>query len=54
MGVIKNGHGHLVRETLKSALYLKNELMSWADFLHVECDAIIFGYTNIALYIFDF
>ena len=28
--------------------------MDWADFLHADCDVIIFGKTNIILYIFDF
>ena len=27
--------------------------MDWADFLHADSDAIIFGKTNITLYIFD-
>ena len=35
MGVVKNGHGLLVHETLKSA-YLKNELINWADFLNAD------------------
>ena len=33
---------------------LLNEFMNWAYFLHADCDAIIFGKTNIVLYIFDF
>ena len=50
MGQVKNGHGHLVYETLN----LLNKFMDWADFLHADCDAITFGKTNIVLYIFDF
>ena len=48
---IKNGHGHLVHETL---LNLLNEFMNWADFLNADCDAIIFGKTNVMHYTFDF
>ena len=55
VGVVKNGYGHLVHETLKSAVsYLSAVwVMNWADFLHAGCDAIIFRYTNI-LSISDF
>ena len=35
-------YGYLVHETLKSA-YFKNEFMNWADILHADCEAIIFG-----------
>ena len=38
VGLVKNWHGHLVHETLKSVL--KNEFMDWFDFLHADCDAI--------------
>ena len=31
-----------------------NECMNWADFLHVACDAVIFGKTNIVPYMFGF
>ena len=40
---LQNGHGHLVHETLKSAVSAVSEFMNWADFLHADCDAIIFG-----------
>ena len=43
MDVVKNGHDHLVDDTLKSA-----------DFLHANYDAIIFYQTNIAFFIFGF
>ena len=33
---------------------LLNEFMNWADFLHADFDATIFGKTNIVLYIFEF
>ena len=33
---------HLVHQTLKSA-YLKNEFMNSADFLHADCEAVMFG-----------
>ena len=36
MGIVKNGCGDLVHETLKYALSL-NEFMSWADFLQAGC-----------------
>ena len=39
---VKNGHGSLLYQILK-ILYLKNEWMNWADFLHAYCHAIIFG-----------
>ena len=39
MGVFKHSCGHLVNETLISA----EECMSWADFLHANCGAIISG-----------
>ena len=28
-------------------MYLKSEVMNWADFLHADCDAIVFGYIDI-------
>ena len=28
--------------------------MNLPDFFHADCDALIFGYTNILVYIFDF
>ena len=34
-------------------LNLQNEFMNWADFLHADSDAIMFGKTNTILYIFD-
>ena len=49
MGLVKNGPGHLVHET-----HLLSEFNDWADFLHADYDAVIFDYTNIALFIFDF
>ena len=42
VGMVNNGHGLLVHESLESA-YLKNEFMNWADFLNADSDAIIFG-----------
>ena len=49
-GAFQNGHGLLVHETLKSAVYLKNELMNWADFLNADSDVIIFGQNDIVLF----
>ena len=34
--VVKNGCGLLIRGTLKSAVYYKEKLMKWADFLYVD------------------
>ena len=49
--VFKNGRGLLVLEHL-NLLYLKNELLKWADFLHtdanlgkLEVTLIIIGWT---------
>ena len=50
MAVVKNRHGHLVHELLKSSEWVY-ELNS---FFFFWCDAIIFGQTNIILYILDF
>ena len=36
----------------QNLLYLKNEFLSWADFMNVGNDAIIFGWIDILL--FDF
>ena len=33
VGLVKNGHGHLVHE-IQNLLYNKNEFMNCADFLH--------------------
>ena len=33
---------------------LKNEFMNQADFLHTDCDPLIFGQNDILLFIFDF
>ena len=30
------------------------EFMNWAEFLHADSDAIVFGYTDILHNIFDF
>ena len=35
-------------------LNLLNEFMNWADFLHADCDSMVFSYTDIVLYILDF
>ena len=43
----------LGHEILKSSVS-KNEFMNSADFLHVGWEAVIFGWTNFILYIFDF
>ena len=51
MDVVKIGRGYLFHETLKSTEWVY-ELSFF--FLHADCDAIIFGKTNIVLYIFDF
>ena len=51
VGVVKNGSGILLHETLKSAVSL-NEFLNLADFLNADSDAIIFGQTDIPL--FDF
>ena len=40
VGMVQNGPGLLDHGTL---LYLKNESLNWAEFLHVDSDAIIFG-----------
>ena len=37
LGQVKNGFGQFMRP-----LNLLNEFMDWADFLHADCDAIIF------------
>ena len=42
MGVVKNGQGILLRETLLS-VYLKNKFMNWLDFVNADSNAIIFG-----------
>ena len=34
--VVKNGSSLLDHWTLKSTIYLKNELMKWGDFLHAD------------------
>ena len=34
--VVKNGHGLLDHETLKSAVSQESELIKWADFLHFD------------------
>ena len=47
--LVKNGHDHVVHETLKSA----DKFIDWADFLHADFDAIIF-YQTIAHFIFGF
>ena len=31
-----------------------NKFVSWADFLHADRDATIFGYTGILFHVFDF
>ena len=46
-GFVKSGCGHLVQKTLKSAVSKKKkkkkkEFMNGADFVHADCDAIIF------------
>ena len=38
----RNGYGYLGHETFKSIAY-KNEFMNSADFLHVDCEEVIFG-----------
>ena len=38
--MVRNEPGHLVHETLKS---VKNAFMNSADFLHADCEAVIFG-----------
>ena len=43
VGVVKNDHGLVVHETVKSA-YLKNEFINWAGFLNADSDAIIFDF----------
>ena len=40
VGMVQNGPGLLDHGTL---LYLKNESLNRAEFLHVDSDAIIFG-----------
>ena len=40
--MVKNGHGLLFHETLKSAVSY-SELVNWADFLNIDSDAIVFG-----------
>ena len=40
--MVKKGRGHLGHGTLK-LLYLKNELMNYADFFQGASDVIIFG-----------
>ena len=35
-------------------VYLKNEFYDLSCFLNADCDAIIFGWTYVLLYIFDF
>ena len=52
MSVVRNGHGHLVHETLNLA-YLKNEFMNCADFLYADCEAIVSSSNDIILNIFD-
>ena len=34
-------------------MFLKSEFMNWVDFLHDDCEAIMFGQIDIVLYIFD-
>ena len=53
VGMVRTGRGHLVNEAL-NPLYLKSELTNSADFLHADCEAIIFGKTDIVLCIFNF
>ena len=36
MVVVKNGCGLVILGTLKPAVYYKEELMKWADFLYVD------------------
>ena len=51
MNVVRNGHGHLVHETVNLP-YLKNEFMNCADFSHADCETIS-GCNDIILNIFD-
>ena len=53
MGMVRNGCGHLVHETLQS-VNLKNKFMNSANCMHANCEEVIFGNTNILLCIFDF
>ena len=43
VGMVKNGDGLLVHETLKSAVSPEWVYMNWADFLNADNDAIVFG-----------
>ena len=52
VGVVKNGYGFLVHETLKSAVSSEWIYELWGDFLIADSDATIFGWTNIVF--FDF
>ena len=52
--MVRNGHGHLVHETLKSPVLKVYEFMNSAEFLHAGSEAVIFGQTGIMLYSFDF
>ena len=45
MVVIRNGHGHLAHENLKSAVFKEWVNEFWADFLHADCDCRIFKST---------
>ena len=42
MGIVKNGSGFLVHETLKPVSF-KNECMNRADYFNVDSDAVVFG-----------
>ena len=50
IGLVKNGCGNLVHESLKSV----EEVYALSCFLHADCDSIIFYQTNMTLFIFDF
>ena len=41
VGLVKDGIGLLVHETLKSAV--KNEYMNWADYLNADSGTIVSG-----------
>ena len=50
MVVVKNGYGLLGLGTLKSAVYYKDQLMKWADFLYAGTNL---GKLKVTLIIFS-
>ena len=43
VAMVKNGSGHPCLKFVVSEMNPKDEFKNLADFLHVDCDTIIFG-----------